>query len=65
MIFLNCAVFELNYLTETGEKPLRIKLDNTCSEFLKDLGHKTFLKLSTEPTLAGLKIYIIKILPVR
>ena len=39
---------QLNYLTETGEKSLRIRLDNTCSEFFKHLAYETILKLGTE-----------------
>ena len=50
--FPNCAVFKLNYLTETGEKSLRIRLDNTCSEFFKHLAYETILKLGTEPLVA-------------
>lgn len=50
--FPNCAVFKLNYLTETGEKSLRIRLDNTCSEFFKYLAYETILKLGTEPLVA-------------
>ena len=49
MTFPNYAVFELNYLTKTGEKPLRIRQDNTCSGFFKDTDHEKFLKRGTEP----------------
>ena len=47
----NCAVFELSYLTETGQKRLRIKLSNTLGEFFKDLGFNKNLKLDAEPKL--------------
>lgn len=37
--------------SKTGEKPLRIGLNNTCGEFFKDLVFNTYLKLGTEPKL--------------
>ena len=49
--FPNCVVLELSYLTETGDKPLKVRLESTCSEFFKGLCKETFWKLDAERTL--------------
>ena len=44
----------LNYLSETGEKLLRIRVENTCGKIFKHLACKTILKLGTELMLAAI-----------
>ena len=41
-----------SYLSETGEKLLRIRVDNTCGKFFKHLAYEMILKLGTELTVA-------------
>ena len=54
MTFQNFVVFELSYLTETGEKLPRVRLENTYAEFFQGLCNETFLTLSAKPALGAI-----------
>ena len=51
--FSNCSIFLTRYMTETGEKLLRICVNNACGEFLKSDSHlpKKFVLFASMKTL--------------